>query len=228
MNQNRYILLQINDATFPIGGYSHSYGLETYIQKNIVHDYDSAAEYIHNNLFYNQCYNDLLTVKIAYDYSGMQEDFFSNILAFDQIITASRMPFEIRDAGYRLGSRFIKAVSNMDIIYDKDFFDRYIQQKKKHYSLAYALFCLSISISYEDAISAFLYTQTSMVVTNCVKSVPLSQNDGQKILFACHSYFAQIIAKLSRLTIEDYGLSTPGFDLSCIQHETLYSRIYMS
>ena len=29
----KFFLLQVNDALFPIGGYSHSYGLETYIQK---------------------------------------------------------------------------------------------------------------------------------------------------------------------------------------------------
>ena len=36
----KFFLLQVNDALFPIGGYSHSYGLETYIQKGLVHDED--------------------------------------------------------------------------------------------------------------------------------------------------------------------------------------------
>ena len=39
----KFFLLQVNDALFPIGGYSHSYGLETYIQKGIVHDEDSRT-----------------------------------------------------------------------------------------------------------------------------------------------------------------------------------------
>lgn len=34
----RFFLLQVNDALFPIGGYSHSQGLETYIQQGRVHD----------------------------------------------------------------------------------------------------------------------------------------------------------------------------------------------
>ena len=38
MNKTQFYLLQVNDALFPIGGYSHSMGLETYIQKDIVHD----------------------------------------------------------------------------------------------------------------------------------------------------------------------------------------------
>ena len=40
----RFFLLQVNDALFPIGGYSHSQGLETYIQQGRVHDEKTAAE----------------------------------------------------------------------------------------------------------------------------------------------------------------------------------------
>ena len=49
-DSNYFLLLQINDAVFPIGAYTHSYGLETYIQKNLVHDRESAFEYIKANL----------------------------------------------------------------------------------------------------------------------------------------------------------------------------------
>ena len=37
MSEKQFYLLQVNDALFPIGGYSHSQGLETYIQRGIVH-----------------------------------------------------------------------------------------------------------------------------------------------------------------------------------------------
>ena len=46
----QFYLLQVNDALFPIGGYSHSQGLETYIQKGIVHDWETACEYITQKL----------------------------------------------------------------------------------------------------------------------------------------------------------------------------------
>ena len=50
MSEKQFYLLQVNDALFPIGGYSHSQGLETYIQRGIVHDTDTAREYItHKN-----------------------------------------------------------------------------------------------------------------------------------------------------------------------------------
>ena len=53
VDKNIFILFQINDALFPIGAYSHSYGLETYIQKNLVRDVDSAYEYLKSNLMSN-------------------------------------------------------------------------------------------------------------------------------------------------------------------------------
>ena len=52
-NKNDFLLLQINDALFPIGGYSHSYGLETYIQKDIIKNADDAALYIEEKEIYS-------------------------------------------------------------------------------------------------------------------------------------------------------------------------------
>ena len=69
----KFFLLQVNDALFPIGGYSHSYGLETYIQKGIVHDEDSAQEFIHKRLKYNFSYNEFMAVRLAFEYA-LRED----------------------------------------------------------------------------------------------------------------------------------------------------------
>ena len=71
--KNHFLLLQVNDSLFPIGGYSHSYGLETYIQKGIVHNAELAAEYIRKRLLYNFLYTDFLAVRLAYD-AALQED----------------------------------------------------------------------------------------------------------------------------------------------------------
>src|SRR5699024_6519669 len=73
MKERDYYLLQVNDALFPIGGYSHSQGLETYIQKGLVHDEKSAEEYIRNRLRWSLAYTDLLAVRLAYEYAKQEE-----------------------------------------------------------------------------------------------------------------------------------------------------------
>ena len=50
MSEKQFYLLQVNDALFPIGGYSHSQGLETYIQRGIVHNVDTARAVSYTHL----------------------------------------------------------------------------------------------------------------------------------------------------------------------------------
>ena len=101
-----FLLLQINDALFPIGGYSHSYGLETYIQKGIVWDADTAEKYIRQNIRTNLLYNELLLIRLAWEYAS--EDNLEAILELEEIAEASRSQKEIREASRKLGSRFFK------------------------------------------------------------------------------------------------------------------------
>jgi len=69
----RFFLLQVNDALFPIGGYSHSQGLETYIQQGSVCDEKTAAEYIHKKLRFALAYTDLLAVRLAWELADQND-----------------------------------------------------------------------------------------------------------------------------------------------------------
>jgi urease accessory protein len=141
------------------------------------------------------------------------------------------VPREIREAGRKLGSRFVKTVKNMDLPYETDIFRRYCESRQKMtvtHSVVYGVFCAAIGMPYEDVMEHYLYAQTSSMVTNCVKSIPLSQTDGQLLLCRCHGLFEELLERVGQLTEEDLCLSAPGFDIRCMQHEGLYSRIYMS
>lgn len=227
--EKRFMLLQVNDALFPIGAYSHSYGLETYIQKNLVLSVDDAWKFIRNRMEYGFCYNEFLSARLAYEFAS--EGSVEKLNELEEILEASRVPREIREAGHKLGSRFIKTVQGMDIPYEKDTFKRFCAERADSFSthsVVYGAFCASVGIPYEDAMENYLYAQASSMVTNCVKTIPLSQTDGQHLLYRCHKMFNDILDKLYALGEDELCLSTPGFDIRCIQHEGLYSRIFMS
>lgn len=225
----KFFLLQVNDALFPIGGYSHSYGLETYIQKGIVHDEDSAEEFIHKRLEYNFLYNEFLAVRLGWEYA-VSGDLMA-ISRLEEIMEAGKIPRETREASRKLGSRFIKTLSALEIPRENRVFEEYREARKGksvHHAVAYGVFCGAAGITREEALEHFLYAQTSAMVTNCVKTIPLSQSSGQKLLSGCYPLLQKLTREVKELGEEWLGLSGPGFDLRCMQHEGLYSRIYMS
>ncbi|CEK33802.1 MAG: urease accessory protein UreF [Paraclostridium sordellii] len=229
MNKNIFILLQINDALFPIGAYSHSYGLETYIQKNIVKDIDTVFKYLKCNLKTTILYTELLSISLAYDYA--KDNKLNEIIRLEEIINASKIPSEIRLASQKLGSRFIKTVEAIEISTKGQIFNDYIKASKEiqpTHSVAYGVFCSAVGIEKIKAIEGFLYSYTSSTITTCVKSIPLSQTHGQRLLYKSYEIFEEILSILPSLTLKDLCISTPGFDIRCMQHETLYSRLYMS
>lgn len=225
----KFFLLQVNDALFPIGGYSHSYGLETYIQKGIVHDEDSAEEFIHKRLEYNFLYNEFLAVRLGWEYAVRGD--LTAISRLEEIMEAGKIPRETREASRKLGSRFIKTLSALEIPRENRVFEEYREARKGksvHHAVAYGVFCGAAGITREEALEHFLYAQTSAMVTNCVKTIPLSQSSGQKLLSGCYPLLQKLTREVKELGEEWLGLSSPGFDLRCMQHEGLYSRIYMS
>lgn len=225
----KFFLLQVNDALFPIGGYSHSYGLETYIQKGIVHDEDSAEEFIHKRLEYNFLYNEFLAVRLGWEYAVSGD--LTAISRLEEIMEAGKIPRETREASRKLGSRFIKTLSALEIPRENRVFEEYREARKGksvHHAVAYGVFCGAAGITREEALEHFLYAQTSAMVTNCVKTIPLSQSSGQKLLSGCYPLLQKLTREVKELGEEWLGLSSPGFDLRCMQHEGLYSRIYMS
>ena len=225
----KFFLLQVNDALFPIGGYSHSYGLETYIQKGIVHDEDSAEEFIHKRLEYNFLYNEFLAVRLGWEYAVSGD--LTAISRLEEIMEAGKIPRETREASRKLGSRFIKTLSALEIPRENRVFEEYREARKGksvHHAVAYGVFCGAAGITREEALEHFLYAQTSAMVTNCVKTIPLSQSSGQKLLRGCYPLLQKLTREVKELGEEWLGLSGPGFDLRCMQHEGLYSRIYMS
>ena len=133
-----------------------------------------------------------------------------------------------------MGSRFAKTIEKLELPVTKEengIFRRYLTARKGqaiNHCCIYGVFCAAMNIPLADALSHYLYAQTSAIVTNCVKTIPLSQSAGQQLLGGCYAEFAEILKELEHRSAEDLCLSAPGFDIRGIQHETLYSRLYMS
>lgn len=224
----KLILLQITDSLFPIGGYTQSNGLETYVQKGIVKDARTAEDYLKNTLLYNTAYNEGLGIRFAWEYA--EDRSMERIIALDEMISSVKAPREIRQGSNRLCTRFIKIV---DRFASNEMIKEYNKLIKSgicsgHFCIAYGLFTNTVKIPLEDSLTAFFYTTASAVVNNCAKLIPLSQIDGQVILYNAGGIIMDSAQRTLGLTIDDLGMCTMGFEIRAMQHERLYSRLYMS
>lgn len=290
MDFSFFELLQLNDATFPIGSYTFSWGLETFVQQGIIHDSKSAEVFIGSELSGSFLYSDLLAVRLAWEASGVGSageahcassvgsageahcasgvgkaneahsasctgnapepnnaslvrtvPSWQKLQALDEIYGASRGPFELREGSRKLATRFEKttdAFCEIPLLANGTHGENSTGSASEmhgaktaayqtvYFPVAYGAHCAERGIPLEECLAAFTYSQVSARVTTCVKLVPLSQSEGQRILYSLMKNFSDLVAKCFTLSENDLCRSSPGLDLRAMQHEYLYSRLY--
>ena len=102
------------------------------------------------------------------------------------------------------------------------------QHASGHYSIAFGLLARAMQIDKQEALAGFYYNTATGLITNAVKLIPLGQQVGQEMLMSLFPLIDELAKQGVSPDREMIGLCCAGFDTRCMQHEQLYSRLYMS
>ena len=218
-------MFQVCDSLFPIGAFTLSNGLETYVHQGKLTCEEELEAYI-NSMLQILPYQEIGTMLLAYHHS---ED-WDYLMELDHYVNALKAPMEVRNGAKKLCSRFLKIWEKIKNYDSLSYYQELVKKKKCEgsHGIAMGLFAKEISLEAKRGASIYLYSLLTAMVTNGVKTIPLSQVSGQRILHGAIEKISACVEKADKISIEDLGVGGAAFDIMAMNHETLYSRLYMS
>ena len=228
MDNNVLSFFQLCDSNFPNGAFSHSFGLESYIQADKVHNQETFAEWLEVYLMEQLVYADGLAARIVYE--ALNEQDLDVICEMDRLLTVQNIARETREGTQQMGKRMVKIA---DSIFNAPLLSLYkdrINQKEAfgHSVLVFTMIGHHLNIPKQTTILYYLYSTVVSLVQNAVRAIPLGQTAGQKIIYSFQEKLKEAIGKIEQLEKLDFGAISPGIELSQMQHERVNVRIFMS
>ena len=221
-------LFQLCDSNFPTGAFSHSFGLETYIQEDIVHNQSTFSEWLRMYVNEQLIYSDGLATRLVYE--SLEKGEIEKIWRIDRLLMVQNLPRETRDGTKRMGERMLNLVESLYQIPLLSEYRERIQQKQSfgHPAIVFTMIGYHLGVSKENTMLYYLYSTVVTLVQNAVRAIPLGQTAGQKIIQEFQDELAKATGKIQLLNEEDFGIVSPGLELAQMMHERVNIRIFMS
>lgn len=221
-------LFQLCDSNFPTGAFSHSFGLESYIQENIVYDQETFSEWLKVYVNEQLVYSDGLASRIVYE--SLENGDIEKVWKVDRLLMVQNLPREIREGTQRMGERMLNLVESL---YQIPLLTEYrkrirIKQSFGHPAIVFTMIGYHLGISQDNTTLYYLYSSVVNLVQNAVRAIPLGQTAGQKLIQEFQGTLSNATAKIQALNEEDFGIVSPGLELAQMMHERINIRIFMS
>ena len=195
-------------SSFPIGSYAYSHGLEALIDDKKIKNKDNVKEFLDALLFYGTLRNDYIFMKSIYKGEEINE-----------LILGSASSKERQIEMIDIGNSFRKIM--------KDSWELSLPENTSFiYCLAKA--GLYFDIKFDDLIKFYLQSFISNLINVCVKHIPMSQKDGQRLNVIFINQIQDFLNQSDKLTLKDIGSTFFIGDIFAIKHENLDSRIYLT
>lgn len=97
-----------------------------------------------------------------------------------------------------------------------------------HSAIVFTMVGHYLDVEKETTIVYYLYSTIVSLVQNAVRAIPLGQTAGQKVIYAFQEELKTAAEKIMKLDELEFGVVSPGLEVSQMQHERVGIRIFSS
>lgn len=212
---------------FPTGAYSYSHGLEWAVEAGLVHDRSSLIDWLSADLRYGSGRNEAIFFSQAWscatDYDRRK------LLEVAEFAAAFRGTSEFALESAQQGSACRTTLSQVwrDPLLDS-FWDALLERGPCALPVVLGIFSARQGVPLVLALSCFLQSYMSNLVTAALRLIPLGQTDGQFAIAALEDPVLATTRFAVSAGLDDLGSAGFMVDLASMAHETQYTRLFRS
>jgi urease accessory protein len=220
-------LLQLGDSALPIGGYSHSWGLEAAIAQGKVKDAASLEDWVRN--WSEFALGPLEGVVVAAIFRAARECDWTTALAANELLWVSLTPPTLRHASRDMGEQLLSlseswpwaAALTQEL-------RRSLPDGQWHHAPVFGALASACGGSCAEAVAVFLHQATLGVISAGVRAIPIGHTHGQQILARVQDDLQELAVNLADRPLETAGSQCPRYELLCHEQSRLYTRLFRS
>jgi urease accessory protein len=217
-------LIWLASPALPVGGFSYSEGLEMAVACAGIDNESAAADWLADQLHLSLARSDLPVMAQAI--TAWRHSDLAQIEKLNNWILHTRESSEFRQQTEQMGRSLLEwlrhhegaNLSNIEAL----------KSMAPTYPLAFALAASQTQATARDCLLAYAFGWAENMVQAAIKSVPLGQTSGQRILARLARDIPGAIEAALALTDDQRQAFSPMLAILSAQHEIQYSRLFRS
>jgi urease accessory protein len=209
-------LIWLASPALPVGGFSYSEGLEAAIDAGRVTDEATASEWIVHQLHLALARSDLPV--LAQAVVAARNDDAETLAILDDWVLQTRETSELRQQTVQMGRSLGEWQKSLGAA----------APPARTYPVAFAVAAAGTDATPRQVLLAFAFGWSENMMQAAIKSVPLGQGAGQRILLGLAGEIPAAVDHALSLGNDRRQSFTPMLAVLSARHETQYSRLFRS
>jgi urease accessory protein len=217
-------LIWLASPALPIGGFSYSEGLESAVERAGLATESIASDWLSDQLHLSLARGDLAV--IAQAIPAWRTNRISRIRQLNDWVLQTRETSELRAQAEQMGRSLLEWLRNHDGANARHIND--CAALPPTYPIAFALAASQTDAGVRDCLLACAFGWAENMMQAALKSVPLGQSSGQRILARLSREIPVAVETAMQLPDDERQAFSPMLAILSSQHETQYSRLFRS